>query len=385
MYVAAAFYSAIHGEEQARRRFEEAKRYIPELLGPFKSADEAPHVKAKALLAVTLTGGTGMMVADYARRLGVKSVVTFGFPEHNSAASSLSARSYLEAEGVKVWPFHCAPGESCGDVAARARGIARAVALLTKPRILLIGRRTAQADRFTAKFGGVVDVLDLDEFAELVRSSPPDPEFLSTFGVEEVAKIYAALRSLGGYDGKAITCFPYILKYGVTPCLALALANAKDDVVACEGDLQALAGMLISKGLTGYSGWISNVVYARGDEAFFAHCTVALNMARSWRLMPHFETGRPYGLAASLSEARYTAVSLGPAFDKMAVGVFDVMESGNLVDWACRTQLRARPLFDGRKIFELAPANHHVFMPGDRLLELRAVAYLLGLDLVEYR
>jgi len=185
-------------------------------------------------------------------------------------------------------------------------------------------------------------------------------------------------------DGKAIACFPYILKYGVTPCLALALANAKGDVVACEGDLQALAGMLVSKGLTGYSGWIANAVYAKGAEAFFAHCTAALNMAKSWRLMPHFETGRPYGLAASLAEGRYTAVSFGPAFDKLAVGVFDAVESGNLVDWACRTQLRAKPLFDGRRLFEAAPANHHVFIPGDRREEVRAVAYLLGVGLLEY-
>ncbi len=56
-------------------------------------------------------------------------------------------------------------------MAARARGIARAVALLTEPRVLLIGRRTAQADRFSAKFGGVVDVMDLDKFAEVVEGS----------------------------------------------------------------------------------------------------------------------------------------------------------------------------------------------------------------------
>ena len=384
VYVAVAFYSPVHGEEYVERRFRDAARHLPEVLGPFKSADEAPEVRAKALLAVTLTGGTGVAVAEYARRLGVRSVVTLGFPEHNSAASSLSARSYLEAEGVRVWPVHCAPGEDCGEVAARARGIARAVALLTEPRVLLIGRRTAQADRFSAKFGGVVDVMDLDKFAEVVEGSEPDPEFISVFGVEEAAKIYAAFKSLGGYDGKAIACFPYILKYGVTPCLALALANAKGDVVACEGDLQALAGMLVSKGLTGYSGWIANAVYAKGAEAFFAHCTAALNMAKSWRLMPHFETGRPYGLAASLAEGRYTAVSFGPAFDKLAVGVFDAVESGNLVDWACRTQLRAKPLFDGRRLFEAAPANHHVFIPGDRREEVRAVAYLLGVGLLEY-
>jgi len=195
VYVAVAFYSPVHGEEYVERRFRDAARHLPEVLGPFKSADEAPEVRAKALLAVTLTGGTGVAVAEYARRLGVRSVVTLGFPEHNSAASSLSARSYLEAEGVRVWPVHCAPGEDCGEVAARARGIARAVALLTEPRVLLIGRRTAQADRFSAKFGGVVDVMDLDKFAEVVEGSEPDPEFISVFGVEEAAKIYAAFKS----------------------------------------------------------------------------------------------------------------------------------------------------------------------------------------------
>jgi len=198
VYVAVAFYSPVHGEEYVERRFRDAARHLPEVLGPFKSADEAPEVRAKALLAVTLTGGTGVAVAEYARRLGVRSVVTLGFPEHNSAASSLSARSYLEAEGVRVWPVHCAPGEDCGEVAARARGIARAVALLTEPRVLLIGRRTAQADRFSAKFGGVVDVMDLDKFAEVVEGSEPDPEFISVFGVEEAAKIYAEFKSLGG-------------------------------------------------------------------------------------------------------------------------------------------------------------------------------------------
>jgi len=201
VYVAVAFYSPVHGEEYVERRFRDAARHLPEVLGPFKSADEAPEVRAKALLAVTLTGGTGVAVAEYARRLGVRSVVTLGFPEHNSAASSLSARSYLEAEGVRVWPVHCAPGEDCGEVAARARGIARAVALLTEPRVLLIGRRTAQADRFSAKFGGVVDVMDLDKFAEVVEGSEPDPEFISVFGVEEAAKIYAAFKSLGGSTG----------------------------------------------------------------------------------------------------------------------------------------------------------------------------------------
>ncbi|MEL9991649.1 MAG: hypothetical protein QXP98_06310 [Thermoproteus sp.] len=46
--------------------------------------------------------------------------------------------------------------------------------------------------------------------------------------------------------------------------------------------------------------------------------------------------------------------------------------------------MKARPKFDGRRIAELAPANHHVFMPGDLRDELKAVAHLLDMALLEY-
>jgi L-fucose isomerase-like protein len=36
--------------------------------------------------------------------------------------------------------------------------------------------------------------------------------------------------------------------------------------VACEGDLLAGLAMLLARRLTGYSGWIANAVYGRGDE-----------------------------------------------------------------------------------------------------------------------
>ncbi|MEL9991648.1 MAG: fucose isomerase [Thermoproteus sp.] len=316
-----AFASPIHGEGYVKGRFLEVKSRIPEALGPFHNAEEAPELKPKALVAVTLTGGTSAAVVEYARRIGVRRVLAVGTHQHNGAASALSAKSLLESEGIRAWAFLGSPDRDLGSAVEVAKRVAEAVAVLTSPRVLLIGRRTAQADRFAAKFGGVVEVMGLDEFADLVERSKPDPRFVSTFGDEELSRIYSALKSLRGYDGIALTCFPFIMKRGLTPCLALSLMNSEGDLVACEGDLQALTAMIISRSLTGFSGWIANVVYARSEEAFFAHCTLALNMARTWRLMPHFETGRPYGLAATLAHREYTGVSVGPLFDKMAVGV----------------------------------------------------------------
>ncbi|MBP1449959.1 MAG: fucose isomerase, partial [Thermoproteus sp.] len=232
-----------------------------------------------------------------------------------------------------------------------------------------------------------VDVMSVDDFIRVVEGSPPAPEVEAAFGVvdDRIAKIHAALKRISaGFDGIAVNCFPFIMKYGATPCLPLSILNASGHAAACEGDLQALAAMLIARGLAGVSGWISNVVYAKPEELYFAHCTISLDMAKSRRIVPHFETGRPYGLAAELAEGRYTAISVGPKFDKMAAGIVDVEESGILADWACRTQARARPLFDGRRLLELAPANHHVLVPGDRRGELKAVAHLLSMEYAEY-
>jgi len=176
-------------------------------------------------------------------------------------------------------------------------------------------------------------------------------------------------------------CFPYLSSINVTSCLALALLNAEGRTVACEGDLAAGFAMLMSRRLTGRPGWIANVVYAKGRQAAFAHCTISLDMVKSWRTMPHFESGYPHGLSGELAEDVYTAVSLSPRMDKVAVGVAKVLKSGNFMERACRTQA----LVEIGDVAARAPANHHVFIPGDVAEEVKVVAKLLKLEVVEYR
>jgi len=66
--------------------------------------------------------------------------------------------------------------------------------------------------------------------------------------------------------------------------------------------------------------------------------------------------------------------------DKIAIGVAKVLKSGNFIERACRTQA----LVEVGDVAAKAPANHHVFIPGDVAEEVKTVAKLLRLEIVEY-
>lgn len=372
--VAYVFFSPTRGVE--------VREFVLKALGVEALPPDAPP--SGVPLVVHGSGGTTWDVVSFVKRHGVRGVVLVGFGEHNSFASALHTKAELEAEGVTAVVYHCPSLEACGEVVRRARRVAEAASSLLGARVALVGSETRQAIVARERFGWAVDVVPLEKFGELVEASEADGEGVALFGEVKAAKIVAALRSLAvGRDAVAIQCFPYLMRAGVTPCLAVALLNARGRVVACEGDLSAAFAMLLSKRLTGYSGWVANAVYRDGAKAVFAHCTISLDMVKSWRLMPHFESGYPMALAGELAHSAYTVVSLSPRLDTIAVGRVEAEKSGNYLKDACRTQAFVK--FSREVELErAAPANHHVFMPGDHVEEVEDVARLLSLKVVRY-
>lgn len=371
-------HSPIHGETFVK----EVARRLLQSVGFFKNPETpAPE---KFPLIIHATGGTTAAALDLVKKSGARGAVLLGFGEHNSFASVLHAKAEIEALGLPVVAYHCPSYNQCGDVAARAKKVADTASSLVGAKAVLIGSETYQAQAAREKLGWAVEVVPLEKFEEAVDASEPDDELLKLFGDDRVAKVATALEKVSaGANLVAIQCFPFLMKRRYTPCLALALLNSRGRVVACEGDLAAGLAMLMSRGLTGYSGWIANVVSHGGAEAVFAHCTIALNMAKSWRIMPHFESGYPHGLAAELKEAVYTAVSISPRFNKAALGRVEVVRSGNFLQEACRTQAQVR-FRRAVKLEEEAPANHHVFTPGDVVDEAEAVLRLLAIPTSRY-
>ena len=280
----------------------EVETYVKPYVGAFKNP-RAPAPE-KFPLVIHATGGTTAAALELVKASGARGAVLVGFGENNSFASALHTKAELEAMGLSVVVYHCPSYRDCGDVLVKARRVAEAASALIGARAVLIGAETHQVETVQRRFGWSVEVVPLTAFEAVVAEAEPDEEAKTQFGDVKVAKIAAALRRLGeGADLVAVQCFPFLMRNKVTPCLALALLNARGRTVACEGDLSAGFAMLLSRRLTGYSGWIANAVFSRGDEAVFAHCTVSLDMVKSWRVMPHFESGFPHGLSGELTPA----------------------------------------------------------------------------------
>jgi len=333
-----------------------------------------------------------------------KRVVIIGHGAHNSTASAISANTKLELEGVYTWITTCSDFYSidCEREVDRTMRVLKAVARIVKSRIGVVGLESKSEydeifeERFESELipidWGTLDQLisnprrDLvDHFIEVVRRNvefelPPD-------AIEEVGKLYAALRTLieeKKLDAITIDCFPFIVRYRFTPCIPLAVLNSEGYVAGCEADVAALLLMMTSRELTGRSGWISNPSRFSGSYGYFAHCTVALDIAKKPRAVQHFETGNPYGLTTPLNYEAATMASISPDYSLIAFTKVKIERSGLLSNEMCRTQAVVRASFSFDVFPRIAVNNHHVFIPGDVVEELKAVASLLGIDYVTY-
>ncbi len=370
--------------------------------------EEVPQIARKYAdylpVLLLLTGGTSRMARKFVDAGAFERVVLLAHGEHNSLASAISARSKLEADGIWTWIFYCSSisDPECDLQIDKMARVLKAVTQILGARIGLIGveSKTEAAENFEVRFGGEVVVVPMEEFEDMVQNA--EPELTRQFADEiakmlrfesppdkliDVGKVYVALKKLfteRKLDAVAIDCFPYLIKHGVTPCLALAKLNAEGFITACEADVQTLFSMVISWSLTGYSGWIANASAFKGNRGYFAHCTAALNMVRNAVAMPHFESGYPYGMTGELLHNVGTLISVSSDFSLIAASTVRVARSGLMSYGMCRTQAVVEFDIDAEKIPLVAPANHHVFVPGDIREQLKAVAALLGIDYADY-
>ena len=403
----------LHGEEYYLSVLEVFHRKLKQYALDFHEeviteADKVIQVAKKYAnylpILLLLTGGTSRMVKKFVDAGAFDRAVILAHGEHNSLASAISARSKLEADGIWTWIFHCLSisDPECDLQLDRMARVLKAVTQVLESRIGLIGieSKTEAAENFEARFGTEIVTIPMDEFenvihsvdveearrvadeiSELIRFESPRDKLV------DVGRMYLAIKKIfteRKLDAVAIDCFPYLIKHGVTPCLALAKLNKEGYLVACEGDVQSLLSMIISSSLTGYSGWIANAVMFKGNRGYFAHCTIALNMIKDGVAMPHFESGYPYALTGRLIHSVGTIVSINSDFSLMAAAVVRVIQSGLLSYGMCRSQMVAEFDLNVEKIPLVAPANHHVFIPGDVREELKAIGALLGIDYVEY-
>lgn len=413
--VVVPFASKAHGEEYYLGVFELLKRHLVKhgvevhnkIVTETEEAEYAGKKYSDFLpIAMVLTGGTSSNIEVFASNGHFERVILFSHSEHNSLASAVSAKNKIERRGVIGLIYHCSDidGVECGMVIDRMVKIAKAVATIVRSRIGLVVDRTVKNDieeAFESRFNATLCIKPFDDLLNEMKKFDQDKvsntvEYIAKTldvklvgeAVEAIARLYLALKSFihsEKLDAVAVDCFPFILRQRVTPCIPLALLNAEGFVAGCEADLPALLGLIVSKAITDKSGWIANIVDVRSTRCILAHCTIALDIVRNVKVVPHFETETPYSLSGEYAGDTVTLLSVDRDFSIATMARGKVEASGDIGFAACRSQMVVELEYPASYIINVAPNNHHIVMAGEHRKTLAELFYLLGIDVVDYK
>jgi L-fucose isomerase-like protein len=338
-----------------------------------KGSDYADYGQDGLNLIYVRTGGTEGIFLRLLPDLLAKSnrpfyLLTSG--KSNSLAASMEILSYLRQHDLKGEIIHGSTDyiaqriqllAKVEEVYNRLRGVR--LGIIGKPSDWLI---SSHADKGRVKERLGIELIDI-----------PMQELLDA--VKAKGDIYEALKdviSLYQLQGFTLRCFDLLTAVKDTGCMPLARLNAEGYVAGCEGDVPAMLSMMITRALTGVSGFQANPASINPEtgELLFAHCTIPLDMVERYELDTHFESGIGTGIRGYMKPGAVTIFKVAGDLSRCFMAEGQLVESlakPNL----CRTQQVIR-LNDKQQTayFLTNPiGNHHIIMPGHLKELLEAV------------
>lgn len=227
----------------------------------------------------------------------------------NSLAASMEILSFLRHEGRHAEIFHGSTEYISGRINAMIK-VRNAINMLDGTRYGVIGTPAdwliASSSNYKAikeKLGVNIIDIPIEELLEEVdkKEYPESARSIIKHDFNEEALdgafcVYGALKRIAEkyqLSGFTVRCFDILKARKTTSCLALAMMNSEGIVGSCEGDVPAMISIAIMNALTGNPGFQANPssIDVERNEMVFAHCTVPLNMVKSYKFETHFESG----------------------------------------------------------------------------------------------
>ena len=356
----------------------------------FKEAkDEVNFNEVDAIVLYPLTGGTeGFLKEFFVFR---RPTVVFGDPFNNSLASGIEIREYLRERLVPSTLV-----KSHEELKAALLAYEDSLETLEpflRMRLGLIGRISPWLvnERFELPYTRI----SLKKFYEYYERTSDDDGWKAVEEVFEKAieikepdrkammkagRIYLAIEAiLKDYrlDGFTIGCFDLIGKLKATPCLALAIFNARGIPAGCEGELNSLLGMYIVRKYFEKPAFMGNVADFGGDYILIAHCTAPLLWR--YRLRSHFESGLGVGVDVEFPRGKASLFKLRGR--KAVVAGVEVVGNEHSEN-RCRTQVKVR-IEDAPEFLDGTLGNHHIlaYVDSEELADLLSE---LGFEVMLY-
>lgn len=205
------------------------------------------------------------------------------------------------------------------------------------------------------------------------------------FNLTETAKVSELLTDTiqkWNLDAITVECFPLVQKDSVTACLPLAKFNNEGIPAGCEGDLTAIAGMMLCKELTGTIPWIANINKATDNVCMFSHCTIAPGLVSSFSVKTHFETDKGTAMEGDFKGDLITIFRFDNNLSKAFIACANITGRPKS-ETACRTQIEVKLTENEVKLLRQSPlGNHHLIFPGDCRRLLHLACAILGIEVM---
>ena len=383
--------SPLHDEQSVNAASADFIAEIEAKLGTevdFRGADFSGYGTHDLDVIYVRTGGTeGLFKEVYPTLEGTVYLLTSG--KSNSLAASMEILSYLGQQGRKGEIIHGSTDYIAERLtlltrvnAARKSLQGKNLGIIGKPSDWLI---SSDVDKEVVKNTLGVNLVDIpiEELIDLVKSgegndvrpelSADIPSAISKY-TDGAFRIYAALKMIiakYSLSGLTLRCFDLLSTVENTGCLALALLNAEGIPSGCEGDIPTLLTMTVGHALTGQCGFQSNPsrIDPENGKMLLAHCTIPLDMVRSYTFNTHFESGIGIAIHGEMPEGDVTIFKVSADMKRHFCCKADL--TGNPYDKSlCRTQItldiKDNPTAVCRDYFLKSPiGNHHVVFSGN--------------------
>ena len=370
--------SSLHGKEKINSTTQELLNELSSRLGYEFSLSEVDNLYDGdlSLILIQSGGSEQLFLENFSKLKPPYYLLTYG--HNNSLAASLEILSYLKDNNLAGEVLH-GTTEYLANRIKQLLTVKKAYryGVIGKPSDWLIASRVDYMDAVKHHGVELVDI-DINEVISLYNEFLGE-EYDNDYNFDKKAlndslrltKALEIIKDKYQLNGLTIRCFDLLDSIKTTACLALALFNKDKIVSTCEGDIPTMLSMNLLKEVFNQAGFQANPsrIDIMGKNMVLAHCTLPLDMVKSYSLDTHFESGIGVAVRGKLFEGKITIFKLSKNLKDYFVTTGRIVRNLD-EDNLCRTQIYI-DVDDNIEYFLTRPyGNHHVVVYGDYKEEL---------------
>lgn len=332
-----------------------------------------------SLILIQSGGSEQLFLDNFSKLKSPYYLLTYG--SNNSLAASLEILSYIKDHNLDGEVLHGSPSY----LAKRLKELANIKEKKAKYRYGVIGKPSDWLIASNVDYKKVKEIYDIElkdiEIDELVNLYMDIKKEKYKFNCDfdhskmnDAFNLYRSLEFLKAkyhLDGLTIRCFDLLSKIKTTACLGLAKLNENKICCSCEGDIPTLISMHILKQITGQVGFQANPskIDIENKKMIFAHCTLPLDMTKSYKYDTHFESGIGVAIKGELKEEKITIFKLSNNLKDYFVTTGKIIRNLNESN-LCRTQIEIEVDENIEYFLNRPYGNHHLIIYGNHKDEI---------------